>query len=157
MNLSTANAAITDAFGLLPVYTHATEARGLLLAIGLQESRFTETEQRLHGPARGFWQFEKAGVAGVLTHTASRALAASVCLARLVPAAPASVYNALSTDDVLAAAFARLLLWTDPQPLPKLGEIEEAWEYYLRTWRPGKPRPGDWVENYHEAMEACRA
>lgn len=41
--------------------------------------------------------------------------------------------------DELAAAFVRLLLLTDPQPLPAAAPASEqaAFEYYLRNWRPG--------------------
>src|SRR5690606_12884686 len=50
-----------------------------------------------------------------------------------VPAA----YGRLHADDVLAAAFARLLLWTNPSLLPFIGDEEGAWQAYLREWRPG--------------------
>jgi len=59
-------------------------AEVMLLAIGLQESRLIHRKQ-IQGPARGLWQFERAGVQGVLTHPASRALAADLC-----PPSPAS-------------------------------------------------------------------
>ncbi len=49
------------------------EGRLMLLAIGLQESRFEHRRQLGNGPARGFWQFEAGGgVKGVMTHLASR-------------------------------------------------------------------------------------
>ena len=47
------------------------------------------------------------------------------------------VYQAFEHDDVLAAIFARLLLWTDPYSLPKLGDADGAFNLYIRTWRPG--------------------
>lgn len=46
----------------------STEARVMLLAIGLQESRFINRFQIVQGkpgakgPARGFWQFEQGAV-----------------------------------------------------------------------------------------------
>jgi hypothetical protein len=64
------------------------------------------------------------------------------------------VYNSLAHDDVLAAAFARLLLWTDPQRLPSLGDADGAWALYLRTWRPGKPHPQTWPALYAQALAA---
>ena len=39
--------------------------------------------------------------------------------------------------DVIDAVFARLLFWTDPLPLPAVGDVEGAWQCYLRTWNPG--------------------
>jgi hypothetical protein len=64
-----------------------------------------------------------------------------------------AVWRALEGHDVLAAAFARLLLWTDPYPVP-LGR-EEAWTCYAkRLWRPGKPHPDTWGSNWEAAQAA---
>lgn len=126
----------------------------IMLAIGLQESRFTHRRQ-IGGPAVGYWQFEKGGgVRGVLTHHASAARAAKLCVAQGVAATETAVYGALPLDDVLAAGFARLLLLTDPKPLPAVGDEQGAWAYYLRNWRPGKPHAGTWPALYLQAMEA---
>ncbi|MOA63587.1 hypothetical protein D3C78_1893600 [compost metagenome] len=54
---------------------------------------------------------------------------------------------------MLAAALARLLLWTDPARLPALGEVAKSWELYLRTWRPGKPHRHTWDALYAQALE----
>ncbi|MNG31598.1 hypothetical protein D3C84_1174300 [compost metagenome] len=67
-----------------------------------------------------------------------------------------AVYVAIEHDDVLAAALARLLLWTDPGKLPKLGDEQGAWDLYLRTWRPGKPHPETWPALYAQALEAVQ-
>ncbi|MCY1303002.1 hypothetical protein D9M70_526890 [compost metagenome] len=48
-----------------------------------------------------------------------------------------AIWRALEHDDVLAAGFARLLLWSDPKPLPLAGDEQGAFDLYLRTWRPG--------------------
>jgi len=145
--------AIAPALKLLPAKMSGRRAEQMLLSIGLQESRLTQRRQ-IGGPARGLWQFEKGGgVRGVLEHPATQTLARSVCQARGVPATDAAVYAALEHDDVLAAAFARLLLWTDPAPLPAVGEVQQAWALYLRTWRPGKPHRQTWDALYAQAME----
>lgn len=126
----------------------------LMLAIGLQESRFTHRRQ-IGGPARGFWQFELGGgVRGVLRHKTSQDRAIALCDEREVAAVDAAVYGRLDSDDVLAAGFARLLLLTDPKPLPAVGDEQGAWQYYLRNWRPGKPHAGTWPAQYRQAMEA---
>ena len=144
--------AIAPALALLPANRDTREARVMLLASGLQESRFLHRRQ-IGGPARGFWQFEQGGgVRGVLMHPFSRDLAYSVCDEREVAATARDVYNTLEHDDVLAAAFARLLLWTDFQRLPSLGDAEGAWALYLRTWRPGKPHPETWPDLYRQAV-----
>lgn len=127
------------------------DAERLLLAIGLQESGFMYRKQ-IDGPARGFWQFEKGGgVKGVLNHPSTKQLAREVTQYCGISVNEESVYSALAENDILAAAFARLLLWTDPQPLPTTEQ--EAWECYLRTWRPGKPRPEHWPENWKKSLE----
>lgn len=145
--------AILPAFMLLPARMLSIHAELMLLAIGLQESRF-EHRRQIGGPARGWWQFEQGGgVAGVLRHPASRAAAVRVCDARGVQPTAEQVYQRLEHDDVLAAAFARLLLWTDPQPLPAVGECSAAWDLYLRTWRPGKPHRHTWDALYARALE----
>jgi len=127
----------------------------MLLAIGLQESRFEHREQ-IGGPARGFWQFEAGGVRGVLTHPASRDYAQAVCETRHVAPMAPTVLRRLAVDDLLACAFARLLLYTDPRALPAVGKGGEAWAYYLRNWRPGKPRARSWNGFYAQAVEAVR-
>ena len=117
------------------------KARMMLLAIGLQESRF-EHRRQIGGPARGFWQFESGGrVRGVLTHKASAYDAAKICHQRGVGSSTKEVYERLEHDDILACCFARLLLLTDPKPLPVIGDVDGSWAYYLRNWRPGKPHP----------------
>jgi hypothetical protein len=147
---------LRPALAMLPARMTSPEAEVMLLAIGLQESRFRHRRQ-IRGPARGLWQFELGGVRGVMTHTASRAYARIACAQRDVTYDASEVYNRLEHDDVLAAAFARLLLWTDAEPLPKLGDIPAAWALYAsprRTWSPGKPHRHTWDDLYHEAHRA---
>ena len=153
---------VNEALRLLPPAMDSKEARVMLYAIGLQESRFVHRAQVIDGggkgPARGYWQFERGGgVTGVLRHPASRFWMHSACNARNVPAQPMNVWLALEADDVLAAAAARLLLFTDPAKLPAIGEQAEALRYYLRIWRPGKPHPETWPSCYQTAIGVVRA
>ena len=130
-------------------------ARVMILAIGLQESRFQYRRQMGNGPAMGFWQFERGGgVKGVLNHQASKDKAHKLCLARGVDPVSEKVWAALETDDVLAAGFARLLLLTDPRALPEASNAQAAWDCYERNWRPGKPHPQTWSAFHKEAREA---
>ncbi|WP_238877128.1 hypothetical protein [Achromobacter xylosoxidans] len=151
--------AVSPALALLPTRMDTPAARVMLLAIGLQESRFTHRQQ-IGGPARGFWQFERGtrasrgGVWGVFLHPASKDHLAVLCKARSVAYDPDAIYAALEYDDVLAAGVARLLLWTDPKALPQIDEADAAWALYRRTWRPGKPHPQTWPALYAQAMAA---
>jgi len=145
---------IPQASTLLPAIPFTHEANVLLLAIGLQESRFQHRTQ-IRGPARGFWQFEKlGGTYGVLSHPRTRNIAHSLTQDLIGDSRPRVVNEALAKDDPLACAFARLLLWTDPASLPKLGQTEKAWAYYLRNWRPGKPHRKTWDGLYNQALAA---
>lgn len=145
------------AFSMLPPSMNTIEARAMLLAIGLQESKFLHRVQ-MGGPARGFWQFERGGgVVGVMAHPASRAHSARVCAElRYHRASPDHVYTVLAHNDTLSACFARLLLWTDPGRLPGPDDPSTAWAIYLRTWRPGKPHESTWAEHYRHGWTVAQ-
>lgn len=168
--------AIHPVMALLPAAMDSPQARVYLLASGLQESRFKDRYQIVQGrpgakgPARGFWQFEqgtqssRGGVWGVYLHEASRYWLSIVCAARGVAFEPRAIWERMETDDVLAAALARLLMFTDAQRLPEVRDEEGAWQLYLRTWRPGAWARGSaqqradlrakWARNYAQAGEA---
>jgi hypothetical protein len=138
---------------LLPPQMDTPEARSMMLAIGMQESRF-EYRKQLGGPANGFFQFEKGGgVAGVLRHHSTKD-----CIHEILSGLeinPNELYDAIVYHDPLASACARLLLWTDPHSLPGLkSDYDESWNLYLRTWRPGKPHRHVWNANRLLALEA---
>lgn len=130
------------------------KAEVLMLAIAFQESALKHRQQ-VGGPAHGLYQFEKGGgVRGVLRHHSSRPHAEKLCESLLYITNEDAVYQALIHNDVLASGFARLLLYTDPAPLPDLGDADAAWGYYQRNWRPGKPHPERWKDNYTAALAA---
>lgn len=139
---------------------HTATAERLLLAIGWQESRFlfrdqVDTGPAVLGPATGFWQFERmGGVHGVMRHHATRGAAQDRAKMAGLAFEAQQIWAAFTEQqhDRLAAAFARLLLWTDPKPLPD--SEAQAWDYYLRTWRPGKPHPQTWSEAWTRANDA---
>jgi hypothetical protein len=143
--------AIRPTLELLGPKYQGHNAERMLIAIAMQESRITHRRQ-IGGPARGFWQFETGGVAGVLRHAASKADAERLCEALNYRPEVSLIHVALEHNDILACGFARLLLWTDAAPLP---ETEEAgWGYYLRNWRPGRPHPSAWPNAWRTANEA---
>jgi hypothetical protein len=138
---------------------NSPEAIQMLLAIGWQESRFQHRAQT-RGPARGFWQFEKGGgVVGVLRHRKTKQTIRDVLLALLYPSNmdEGQAYVAIEHNDVLAAAFARLLLFTHPRKLPALMDADEGWKQYLETWRPGKPHPTTWAKAWKWATEVRKS
>ena len=170
------NGPVAEALSLLPAKMTSPQAELMLLAIGLQESQLKYRRQLVGsppkpvGPAKSFWQAEQGGgmVAGLLRyHDAKvRDVVHGLCAVRDVAPAARDVWDAIEHDDVLAAGLARLLLFTDPARLPKLGDVEGAWQLYLRTWRPGAHSRGDaaakaslrqkWAKNYGKALEAVQ-
>jgi len=161
MNLSEIiKTGIEPALALLPAKMDTPAARVMLLAIGLQESRFEHRRQlvgnppRPTGPAKSFWQAEQGGgmVHGVRLHPATSAAAARLYQARGVQARDVAIWDAIEHDDVLAAGLARLLLWSDSGRLPAVGDADAAWSLFLRTWRPGKPHPQTWPDLYRQAV-----
>ncbi len=135
---------------LLPGKMNTPEARAMLFAIGMQESRF-EHRLQVGGPARGFWQFERGGISGVLGHHASMGFITAVCGALVIPSNEFSCYEAVAYNDPLACCFARLLLYTLPEGLPAMNEQAKGWQQYLAAWRPGKPREETWKSYFNTA------
>lgn len=166
MQLTTVMKNVRLAYELLPPEMASDRANVCLLANGLQESRFTDRYQIVNGggkgPARGFWQFERgssvsrAGVYGVFLHQASREHLRKACAYLVIPFDPQSIWEAIEYNDVLAALVARLLMFTDPRALPLIGDEVGAWDFYLRTWRPGKPHPDTWADCYKRAVLAVK-
>jgi hypothetical protein len=144
--------AIEPALSLLPPKMTSDKARLGLLAITLQEAEAIHRVQFGGGPAHGLWQFEEGGgVKGVMQHPNSRDFARALCSVRRLPFDRHIVWEALPNDDLLAAGFARLLLWTGFKPLPDMDAQDAWWDYYEDLWRPGKPRPKDWPKNFAQA------
>jgi hypothetical protein len=147
--------AIDEAFKLLPPDLDVPPRRVCVAAAGYQETSYLTRFQYGKGPARSYWQFENgrlAAINGVLNHKATKAMALAVCKARGVEPERVAVWKAMETDDVLGAAFAALLIYTDPFPIPTTKQA--AWEMYAdRLWRPGKPHPEKWTESWAFALE----
>lgn len=140
----------------MPLSLRANAARIVLVAIALQETSLA-TRVQAGGPAHSFWQFEKGGIHAVMTHPAVSAAADDACERHGVPFEVEPVYQALSHDDGLGAAFARLLVRADPFALPFTEG--DAWDLYLRAWRPGqKGREAfdrkRWTRSFRLAEEA---
>jgi len=148
---------VLPAYAILPARMGRVEATAMLTAIALQESRLIHRVQ-IGGPAHGFLQFERGGgVHGVNNHASTKEHAKTVCAARGREPTDDAVYEAIVNDDVLAAAFGRLLLWTVAGPLPQRGQHQYAWEYYISGWRPGQPHRHTWDAFYDTAWQEVLA
>lgn len=127
-------------------------ARVLVMSIAGQESGWAERRQ-IGGPARSYWQFEQGGGVSGLFQVTRRQLSV-VCAAQDVTCDAATVFEAMAWNDTLACAMARLLVWSDPAPLPAVGDKQGSWDYYQRNWRPGAPHPDAWSGVYDQAVAA---
>lgn len=139
----------------LPSRMDTVSARLIMLAIQKQEDpeerryqvvKRTEAtkpenivgERTAKGPARSLWQMELGGgVRGVFNHPSTSAYISDICGQLHVDANIPACWQTIEHNDVLAACFARLLLWSDPKAIPKVNDAEGAFDLYLRTWRPG--------------------
>jgi hypothetical protein len=149
------NTAIIPALHILPRRFDSAEARALVLAIAYQETKLRARRQMGHGPARSHLQFELGGLVGVLKHPASApAAAAFIHELDYSDLMPDELLVAMEFDGVLAAGLGRLNIATNPAPLPKQAQQNEAWSYYNGLWRPGAPRPLDWPESWAIAWAA---
>lgn len=147
---------VPAAMALLPPKMDSPRARALLLAIGLQESKFLHRHQ-IGGPARGFWQFEQGGgIVGVMKHPKTHEpLTTALLRLRYVEVIGRSeeLHRIVGDNDVVACVCARLLLWSLPDALPDRFAPALAWEMYINGWRPGKPHRDTWNNYYTEAWE----
>lgn len=171
---------IRPALKLLPSAMTSDRAVLMILAIFLQESALAHRWQVIDmrrpnhkGPARGLGQFElgtrasRGGVWGVYLHDASRYWLGQVCRLLGISHDPRAIWLAMETSDALAACASRLLLFTDPRPLPSMEDVEGAFQYYVRNWRPGAYTRGTaaqrrelrakWGRNHAKALAAVLA
>ncbi len=138
----------------------SASAARFMLAIALQESEVAHRRQLVggeeKGPATSFWQFEKGGgCKGVLTHRSSADHMERICRMYNVPPTPESLWSAMQYQDIVAAAAARLLIYTLPRALPDTAE--SGWVQYIAAWRPGKPHPHTWQANWDTATQETGA
>ena len=145
---------VPHAYALLPARMKNRSATAMLYAIAMQESGCFHRRQAGVGPARGFWQFERSGVAGVMVHPSTKQHVAhaldELCYGEFLGDVGA-VYTRIEDNDVLACVLARLLLWTMPGRLAGKDDPEGAWHIYERAWRPGRPRRETWDAHFTDA------
>lgn len=135
--------------------TSIPEAAVLLLAIAIQESQLLYRKQFDGGPARGLFQMEPGDRAMM-----ALLMKKNHTLRKMLPTENHEVMWKMLEDpenDKYAVYIARAALKTDPDPLPKLGDMEGAWAAYVKHWRPGKPRKEKWALSYEAALGAWRS
>lgn len=132
-----------------------SDARRFLLAIALQESALAHRRQVVvggaeNGPAASFWQGEvTGGMCLTLKHARTGPIMRAVCADFNVSPTAQGLWEAMRYNDVVAAIAARLLIYTLPSTLPTTADA--GWAQYIAAWRPGKPHPQKWVDNWNLA------
>lgn len=111
----------------------------LVLALTMQESDGLQARRQRGGPALGFAQFEMIAVKHVLTHRATKERAVALLQALGYPPTLTvlQVHELLEHNDIACMGFARLNLFTHPQALPPIGDVDAAWDQYVAVWKPG--------------------
>ena len=137
-------------------------ARAMLYAAGLQESNLSARFQATpassalrKGAGRGLWQMRIDDVSRLLTTNSTKERSEAISNKYVGSVHPHAVWATLEYNDVLAAIFARLMLWPDPAALPAPAAVNEraALDYYIRCWRPNSPREKDWTVNWRATVE----
>lgn len=146
-----------DALLCFPEPMQSASAALVSVATALQETGGRTRVQLPSGAGRGFWQQQQNFIADVASNPASARLYVHVCERLGVPQAPRKLYGRLTSNDTLGAALFRLGLWCDPAPLPAVGDINGAWDLYVRVQQPGKPSRDRWSIVYPQALAALRA
>lgn len=156
---------INPTLGALGAPFNSREAAVLLGAIYIQESGLKHRRQMPRGPARGYCQIEPPTAIDVLGRSKPiRDFCASIGVKapKLGSGGPDILREyddnvrefrcALQYCDAATCAIARGILLLEPSPLPIDGDIQAGWKYYLKCWRPGKPRAEAWEESYRTAI-----
>jgi hypothetical protein len=145
-------------FGAMAFHVPNSQAsRVLLMAIAGIETGWSERIQIPNGPARSYWQIESNGaLLDVYANADTQQWLVDVCTLWDIDADAGTVFEAIAYHDPLAYVMARLTLWLDPAALPAVGDSIGAWDYYLRNWRPGKPRPDAWPAIYAQTMMVAK-
>lgn len=142
------------ALSFFPRHLDSPEARALLTAIALQGSGLRDRMQHGSSITHSLWAFDIATLRAALTHSHSKPFIGPVLSAMGYDQMPTTSYEAIKHNDVLACCYARALLCTHPQPLPKQDETELAWSYYFDLWRPGMSGRQAWPHNFETAWRA---
>ena len=133
------------------------QAARFLLAIAIQESGLRARRQIVSGgaeagPAVSYWQGEvTGGMILTLKHFRVGPWMKAICEAYNVQPTPAGLWEAMRYQDIVAAAAARLLVYTLPFALATTQD--EGWAQYLSAWRPGRPHPETWPAAWKLATE----
>lgn len=147
---------LTKTVGPVPADTPSARMMGLVIP-GV-ESNWTDRLQGGGGPAHSFFQFERAGgLARILADPRTSAWTRKICDALCIPFDSLTIFQAMIWNDLLAVALMRMNLFLDRAPLPRFGDEEGGYQYYLRVWAPGKPDRARWSARFSVTMMVLAA
>lgn len=146
---------VPAAYALLPPSMAHPRATAMLLATGLQVSKFRD-RRPLEGTACGFWGFEKPNVREVITNPHTRLTvetALRVLRYEAMIDSVANIQQLLVDNDTLACVFARSLLLTLPTQLPRRNQRDLGWRQFAQAWNPADPAEFTWPHYFAEAWD----
>ena len=136
-----------------PAPDRSDAARVLIHAICGQESDHRFRLQQ-GGPARFYAMFEIEAVVNLMQHQRTATWIQAVCASLDIPSDAKTIHQAMAWNDPIGITLTRMNLYLRPVPLPAVGDQTGAWQFYLKTWAPGKPDESRWPAYYHAAMTA---
>lgn len=154
---------IFPALQILPEKMRAAKAVIQIAATAMQESNFIHLVQ-IGGPAVSWWQFEPIAILDVLQRTTSARYAREACnhygvtLSGDLNKDTRKLYDLFKLQEYqqLACVFTRLNYWNSPISIPEIGNVNPAYLFYKRVWRPGRPRPERWPKAYSLATQITK-
>lgn len=147
---------IIPALSLFDPYLASKDAIVLLLIIGYVESGYA-TRLQVNGPAKGFWQCEIESVVNLFNETFFVQTLPTLASHFNVECNALSFFDQLPENDQLACCVARMNLETNPLQLPPAGAVLDSYQYYLNTWRPGKPSKTRWINSYKRVIDYVKS
>lgn len=144
-----------DDMGLVPF---SNDAAALCYAICGQESGW-EHRVQVNGPARSYAQFESIAVRDVMQRATSKDRCRMLCHELNVDFDAQVIHTAMVQNDLLMLGMTRLNLWNQrgALPSPTLASQDAAWNYYVNTWKPGKPHPNRWGAHWQTGIRLLGA
>jgi hypothetical protein len=129
---------------------HATSvaAKRMLLATAFVESGLRNRRQIGNGTAKSFWMFERVTIQHLLvtTHNHVGSILRKACNFHNCAIDSIQIHSCIEGHDDLAVILARLLMHSKDYPIPL--SQKDSYNYYIRTWKPGRPRPERWDAAY---------
>lgn len=135
----------------LPDHLNTVEAEAMLLAIGMQETKF-ELSNCVNSDRMGFFRVSTRDIIKLITIDWTSKL-----LLDIANGANKFINELVLEDAHFCALCARLMLSITGESLPNLNsDPSESWNLYLKTWKPDNPKRETWDAYWMHALYCVR-